>query len=369
MTNAAIIGGFFGDEAKSRITNYLAPNFKFIVRFNGSSNSGHTFYYHDKKIVRHLLPSADFSYNNYAFLSSNMVINPEELLQEVKDTEYMFPDVAKSIIVDPNAFVITAKHLEEDKKNIIEFGSTGKGVGCAYRDKINRCGIRINDLLKDNNEVIIALKNLGVRFETALSLYNDFEKFSILFEGAQSVLLDINFGTYPYVTSSECTLGGIFNSGFAAFMPSIVYGITKAYSTRVGKGPFPTEIFDESAEQLRKLGSEYGATTGRPRRVGWLDLPALDYAHKLGGFTDLIITKLDVLNGYKEIPVCIAYKKTITDQQDFFNAEPQFITLPGWNNSKDKVQIKPFINYIQNYMGCPIKYVSCGVNQGDILAW
>lgn len=367
--NAAIVGAFFGDESKARVTNYLAKNYKYIVRFNGSSNSGHTFYYRGTKIVRHLLPSADFSHNNHAVLSSNMVINPEDLLKEVRETCDMFPEAAKRIIVDPNAFVITQKHLEEDRANVARIGSTGKGVGCAYRDKINRCGVRINDLLKDNNEIICELQNLGVRFESVLSLFDEFEMHNILFEGAQSVLLDINFGTYPFVTSSECTLGGIFNSGFAAFMPSTVYGVTKAYSTRVGNGPFPTELFGNEAENLRKLGNEYGATTGRPRRVGWLDLPALEYAKKISGFTHLVVAKLDILDGLERIPVCTHYQKDPHSPCDFFDAKPQMISVPGWKNSKDTSQIKPFIKLISKTIGIPVRYVSCGVKDEDIMLW
>jgi adenylosuccinate synthase len=369
MNRTAIIGVAFGDEAKSRITNHLASNHRYVVRFNGSSNSGHTFYYKQKKIVRHVLPSANFAIDNYAFLSQNMVINPDDLFKELKETQEMFPHCANRIIVDPNAFVITKEHLEEDKQNVARIGSTGKGVGVAYRDKIYRKGTRIADLIKDNNEIILALKELGIQFKTAFSMRDEFLRSSILFEGAQSVLLDINFGTYPYVTSSECSLGGIFNSGFADFMPDTVYGIFKAYSTRVGNGPFPTELFGEEAEHLRKIGNEYGATTGRPRRVGWLDLPALDYAIKVGGITELVISKLDILDGMEEVPVCVAYKDPITGPESFFTAKPQLITLPGWQSAKDIKQIKPFLNFIQNNVPCPIRYVSVGVNSSDIITW
>jgi adenylosuccinate synthase len=368
--NTAIIGAFFGDEAKARITNYLAKDYRFVVRFNGSSNSGHTLYYNNKKIVRHLLPSADFSQpDNYAFLSSNMVINPDDLLKEIQETCTTFPNAASRIIIDPNAFVITKEHLEEDKQNVIKLGSTGKGVGCAYRDKVNRTGTRIIDLLKDNNDVIMAIKNTGAIFRSALSYYDEFKNSSILFEGAQSVLLDINFGTYPFVTSSECTLGGILNSGFASFMPSNVYGITKAYSTRVGSGPFPTELFGDEAENLRKIGKEYGATTGRPRRVGWLDLAALKYAKKLCGFTDLVVTKLDILDGLNEVPVCVNYEELPTSPSDFFETKTEMTLLPGWQNSRDIKQITPFINFVSEYVDCPIKYVSFGVNDDDIISW
>lgn len=365
--NVAVIGGFLGDEAKARITHWMAKNYKYIIRFGGSSNAGHTIYHQGKKIVRHLLPSADFSVNNFAFLASGMVINPDELLKEVQETENMFPGAGSRIIVDPDAFLITSEHLEEDKANVIKFGSTGKGVSVAYRDKIYRKGYKIRDLLKDKNEIIVELQKLGVQFKYNLELYEDFRRAPLLFEGAQSVLLDLNFGTYPYVTSGECTPGGIFNSGFSYAMPAKVYGIVKAYATRVGEGPFPTEIFGKEAENLRHDGNEWGATTGRPRRVGWLDLPALDYACKRAGINSLIVTKFDVLNQKDSVKVCASYQKVPVSAADFFDATPHYVNVPGWVSAKySPSELNPFISLVEEFTHCPVEYISYGTGDTDI---
>lgn len=367
MTNAAVIGSFFGDEAKARIVHWLAPKYKYIIRFSGSSNAGHTIYKNGKKIVRHLLPSADFTVNNYAVLASGMVINTKELLKEVQDTENMFPGSSKRIIVDPDAFVITDKHLLEDKENVIKFGSTGKGVSVAYREKIYRHGTKIQDIL-ETDQNLIELKNMGVQFKYNLEMFDEFSSNQLLFEGAQAALLDINFGTYPYVTSGECTPGGIFNSGFSYAMPEKIYGIAKAYATRVGEGPFPTEIKGSEADFLREKGAEYGATTGRPRRVGWLDLPALNFAIKKCGITDLVITKMDVLDNFDSIKIATSYENNLVCGKDFFNAKPQYQKLSGWKNSKNKNETREFLDTINSGTKTKISYLSCGVNDEDIIS-
>lgn len=365
MKNIAVIGAFFGDEGKARVINYLAKDYKYVVRFGGGSNAGHTLYQNNVKIVRHLLPSADFTANQYAVLASGMVINPSELLKEVKESEKLFPGCAKKIIVDPDAFVITSDHLEEDLQNVKSFGSTGKGISVAYRDKIYRKGIKIKQILHSSVE-LLELQKMGVQFKYNLELYDEFKNNPIIFEGAQAVLLDINAGTYPFVTSGDCSLGGIFNSGFSYAMPTKVYGVIKAYSTRVGDGPFPTEIFGEEAELLRRVGNEYGSTTGRPRRIGWLDLPALKYACVKGGITNLILTKADVLNGFNRIKFCSSYDKNVFAGTDFFTANPVYSEIIGWENAKQVKEIKHFIDIIENYTNCTVDYVSSGVNPDDI---
>jgi adenylosuccinate synthase len=373
MNNIAVLGLFFGDEGKGRIVYEMSQNHNFVVRFSGSSNAGHTIYDEGKKIVRRLLPCVNFNVpNTKAFLASGMVINPDDLLKEVKETEGMFPGSAHRIIVDPDAFAILPEHLEEDKQNMIKFGSTGKGVSPAYRDKVNRCGKKIFDILEDNKS-LIELKQMGVKFQTVLELKSEFELGGILFEGSQAILLDINFGTYPCVTSGDCGIGGIINSGFAFCPLDKVYGVVKAYSTRVGEGPYPTEIFGEEAEKLRERGKEYGAVTGRPRRVGWLDLPAIRYAKSKAGVTDLIVTKLDILDGMDRVPICYYYNnKDIypnepSSGRDFFTAQANYALIQGWNNSKDINQIKYFIDFIQDNTFLPIRYVSCGVNKEDLV--
>lgn len=377
MENIAIIGNCFGDEGKGRIVQMFAPQYKYIVRTGGSSNCGHTLYYNGIKAVRHLVPSADFRIKEqFAFLGSGMVINPDELLLEVKETESMFPGAAKRIIVDPDAFAILPEYLEEDKQNVKDFGSTGKGVSVAYRERIYRKGTKLRDLLKDNHQFLVALKEMGVQFKYNLEMYDEFSKAPILFEGAQSVLLDPSFGTYPFVTSGECTPAGIFNAGFSYAMPKTVYGILKAYSTRVGAGPFPTELSGQEAHELREMGKEYGATTGRPRRVGWLDLPALKYAIVRAGITNLVITKLDILNGMKEIPYCDQYirdGKAITpvSGDDFFNITPSLKKCKGWDHAllSSCTGVHNFVNIIEEFTGTPVSYISAGVNETDIMKW
>lgn len=366
IENAAVIGSSWGDEGKAKIINYLAKDYKYICRFAGSSNAGHTLYFNGKKVVRHLLPSADFTLNQHAFLASGMVINPDELLKEVEESEELFPGCSSKIIVDPDAFVITKEHLEEDKQNVKDFGSTGKGVSVAYRDKIYRKGKKIKDLL-ENNPSLLQLKRMGIKFKYNLELYEEFKNNPILFEGAQAILLDLNAGTYPYVTSGECTPAGIFNSGFSYAMPTKIYGITKAYVTRVGHGPFPTKMHGEEAEKLRKEGVEFGATTNRPRDVGWLDLPALKYACIKGGINSLVLTKADILNSYKTIKVATSYKKPIFSGADFFDAEPIYEEISGWEDAKQVNKIKHFIDLIENYTGIKVEYLSTGPNTEDII--
>jgi adenylosuccinate synthase len=365
--HAAVVGAQFGDEGKARVINWLAKDYDVIVRYSGSSNAGHTLYYKGNKIVRHLIPSADFSISNQlAFLGSDMVINPEELLEEIKSNSNLFPNIGKQIIVDPDSFIITENHLKEDRENVKSVGSTGKGVSPAYRDKIYRKGIKFSTLIKDNAPIVKALSDIGVTFKYSYQLYDFFKQSKILFEGAQSILLDKDFGTYPYVTSGNCGINGIINSGFADFIPSNVYGVSKCYSTRVGSGPFPTEISGEEAEKLRKLGNEYGATTGRPRRVGWLDLPALEYACIKGGINKLVFTKFDILDGLDTVPICISYKNSINCGDDFLQASPNYLDLEGWDDAKKTSQLMVFIATIEKKLKREITHISCGAEEDSI---
>jgi len=347
--NIAVIGAQLGDEAKARTVHWFSQhnhNRHYVIRWSGGANAGHTLYHNGKKIVRHLLPSADFSNPDcHAFLGSGMVINLEELLQEVKDTDAMFPGAGAPyrITVDPDAFVVLPKHLKEDKENVVKFGSTGRGISPCYRDKVNRCGIKIGDLFKfdtsleDQRDLVQALMNKGVRFSYAVREAIMFDRSDLIFEGAQSVMLDQNFGAYPYVSSGECTLGGIFNAGFAQYMPKTVYGVIKPYTTAVGKMPFPTEQLNDWGNKVREQGHEFGATTGRPRRIGALDFPALRYSIAKGGITHLILTKLDILNGMENIPVCRNYEHgDPISGQDFFSAKPVIEETKGWKTIDDK---------------------------------
>lgn len=208
---------------------------------------------------------------------------------------------------------------------------------------------------------------MGVRFNYVLELYDTLKASKVLFEGAQGILLDLNAGTYPYVSCGDSTLAGIYSSGFGFIAPNKVYGIAKAYSTKVGNGPFPTEYFNEEAEELRSIGNEYGAVSGRPRRVGALDLPALRYAIKRGGLTHLIITKFDILNNYKNIKICNEYDVEPVSGNSFFNAKPKYISLPGWTDASKLDQIKPFIDLIEKETSLKVEYVSVGVHENDLI--
>ena len=380
--NIAVLGTSYGDEGKARIVHWMAKNYNWVLRFGGSSNAGHTIYHNGTKIVRHLLPSADFAAGNKAFLGSGMVINPDELLAEVEQTEIQFPGSASRIYVDPDAFVVMPEHIAEDKEKNKGIGSTGKGVTPAYRDKIDRKGTRIHQYIGHQfgstyGDSIHRLAKLGVQFTYSMELKEQFDKESIIFEGSQAILLDIAFGTYPYVTSGETGLAGIINSGFARYMPSKVYGVTKAYSTRVGNGPFVTEMEAGEIENhtIRERGNEYGSTTGRSRRIGWIDLPSIKYAAHKAAITDLVVTKLDVLNGFKKIQVCDEYVSKWGN--DHWYEEPKcssnldspilYKTIDGWENSKDMGQTKQFRNMIENGTGVKISHLSCGVNEDDII--
>lgn len=366
--NTAILGSFFGDEAKSRCVHYFSSNYRYICRFNGSNNAGHTVYVDGKKSVFNQVPSVDFRKPGITgFLGSGMVINLEALREELLKLEEIYPECSKRIIIDPDAFIVKQSHIEQDKLTNTHIGSTNKGIGPAYTDKVSRNGIKVKKLLDDSSEITEALKKMGVTFKYVLELYDDLISSNVLFEGAQGILLDLNAGTYPYVSCGDSTLAGIYSSGFGFIAPSKVYGIAKAYSTKVGNGPFPTEYFGEEAEALRVTGNEYGAVSGRPRRVGSLDLPALRYAIKRGGLTHLIITKFDILNNYKTVKVCHQYENEPVSGNSFFNTKPKYIDLPGWNDASKLEQIKPFIDFIESQTSLKVEYVSVGVNENDLI--
>lgn len=394
MTNVAIQGVAFGDEAKAAITYRFSKNFDYVIRTAGGQNAGHTIYSASGvKMVRHLVPAVDFdSPNTIAFLGSNMVINLPGLLGEVKEIAKIYPDAPKRIIVDPDAFLVTEEHIAADKKNNASIGTTNKGIGPAYLDKISRKGRRIIDLIYEGQyssgaaaidyPEIKELLDIGVRFRTAYQILPDLINKKCLFEGAQGIFLDVDLGTYPYVTSTNVSIASIISCGFASIMPKKVYGITKAYTTRVGNGPFPTEIFSYDADYLRTIGKEFGSTTGRPRRVGWLDLPALKYACDVGGVTDLIVTKLDVLNEttwtipadqkqsllsskWNKIPICTSYDRPIIGPDTFFDARPNYEYMDGWKDIKDKEKILDYLEKIESFVEKPIKYISFGVGESD----
>jgi adenylosuccinate synthase len=374
MRNIAILGAMWGDEGKGHITHHLSRNFDWVIRFNGGANAGHTIYRDGKKFVHNLLPSVDFRVPTIkAYLGSGMVIDPAQLLKEVIEAEKEYPGVAKRIYVDPDAFVVLPVHKEIDKATNGHIGSTNRGIGPAYADKIGRKGFRIRDLLNLNHlpgeMEIDMLAHIGVHFKHVLELDQEFHDSKKLFEGAQGVLLDINHGIYPYVSCSDCTVGGIYASGFADVKLDKVYGVAKCYTTKVGEGPFPSELHGEAAEHLRKIGNEFGATTGRPRRVGWLDLPALRYACRKSGINRLILTKMDILAGMDVVPVVHAYDKEPVCPDDFRSAKPHYMDVLGWSDCKDQAQMDRFIDEVEYATGCYVEFVSCGTSESDILPW
>jgi len=374
--NIAVLGSQNGDEGKGHITHWLSKDYDWVIRFNGGANAGHTIYRDGKKFVHNLLPSVDFRVPTIkGYLGSGMVIDLEKLRDEVSELEKSYPGAAKRIYVDKEAFLVESVHKEEDKASNSHIGSTNRGIGPAYKDKISRKGHRINDLYTGKlhdpyyNDFMYQLAGMDVNFVHQLEMQPAMEKANLLFEGAQGVLLDINHGIYPYVSCSDSTIGGVYASGFGFAKIDTVYGVAKCYTTKVGEGPFPTELFGEDAESLRKLGNEYGATTGRPRRVGWLDLPALKYACQKGGINKLILTKFDILDGMEIVPVCWQYENAPMCPADFFNTVPDFLDILGWTNAKNAVELKPFINEVEYATGIDVAYISCGTSDEDIKKW
>lgn len=389
MSNVAVLGASFGDEGKGHITHHLSKGYDWVIRFNGGANAGHTIYRDGVKYVHNLLPSVDFRVPQVkSYLGSGMVIDLEKLRDEVYDADEAFPGVGKRIYVDKNAFIVESKHKVEDKAKNAHIGSTNRGIGPAYMDKIGRKGVRIGDLFNRASDPYYAdfmyqLVGKGVNFVDLLEVRDEMSRGNLLYEGAQGVLLDINHGIYPYVSCSDCTIGGIYSSGFHFAPPKKIYGVAKAYTTKVGEGPFPTEIHGQEAEDLRKLGNEYGATTGRPRRVGWLDLPALNYACKVAGITDLILTKFDILSGMQQVPMCILYDKEPKSPRAFFDAQPQYVKMAGWKTTEKHVhmigdgfegndyagELYDFIRQVERSTGCKVGYISAGISDKDIIEW
>jgi adenylosuccinate synthase len=375
--NIAILGAVWGDEGKGAITHHMSKDYDWVVRFGGGANAGHTIYRDGVKYVHNLLPSVDFRHKHIkSYLGAGMVIDLEKLRDEVLEAEKHYPGVASTIYVDKDAFLVTKKHKEEDAATNAHIGSTNRGIGPAYKDKVGRCGYRVGDLFYGGlfegcmplGTLAVELVKLGIHFKYVMEMEEEFKASNILFEGAQGVLLDINHGIYPYVSSSDCCASGIVSSGFGFVKLAKVYGVAKAYTTKVGAGPFPTEYHDKEAEDLRELGNEYGATTGRPRRVGCIDLPALKYACKKGGITDLIITKFDILNNLGKVKMCLSYKEDPFCGSDFFKAEPIYSNMKGWT-TKNKDELHYFINAVEKITGIDVQYISWGTDPEDIIKW
>ncbi|MCJ8498112.1 adenylosuccinate synthase [Chryseobacterium salipaludis] len=415
MATYVVVGLQYGDEGKGKITDVLSAKSDYVVRFQGGDNAGHTVYAGEEKFVLHLLPSGVLQCPGKCFIANGVVVNPKSFLKEIAQIEEkgMRTD---HVFISRRAHVIMPYHLlldqyREEEEGGTQIGTTKKGIGPCYEDKIARIGIRMVDLL--NPEVLAEKirKNLKIKnslFEKYFDkpaldfdeIYNEFIEIgkklqdrivdtevelnhaihdgkNILFEGAQALMLDIDFGTYPYVTSSSPSTGGVCaGAGVPPTSLQNLIGVAKAYTTRVGNGPFPTELLDELGEQMRATGHEYGATTGRPRRTGWLDLVSLKHATMINGINNLVITKLDVLSGIPTLKVATQYRTEDNKVIDYFTSsttklydyEPIYQELPGWEEdisharSYDELpqNAKNYIEFIEKYLGINVYLVSVG---------
>lgn len=413
MSAKVVVGTQWGDEGKGKIVDVLADRADMVVRFQGGDNAGHTVVVNGKKHVLHLLPSGVLREEAACIIGPGVVCNPFVLLKEMETLRAggMSTD---HIRISDRAQILMPYHCYQDELEEAaassKIGTTKRGIGPCYQDKYARKGIRFHEFrdfagfekrVREN----VAMKNklfTGVYGGHEMDADEMVEQFraihdqivpmivesthmvndaikegkEVLFEGAQAAMLDINYGTYPFVTSSSPTSAGVtVGAGVAPSKIDQVIGVVKAYSTRVGEGPFVTELFDEQGEWLRKQGFEYGATTGRPRRCGWLDLCVVRHADMINGLTDIVLTKLDVLGGLDEIKVCVAYEidgeeipYVPSDQEDVAKAKPVYVTLPGWKEDISVMKTwdelpenaKKYVEYIEEFIGVPVSMVSVG---------
>jgi len=421
MPAVVLLGAQWGDEGKGKATDLLGDRVDYVVRYQGGNNAGHTVVIKDQKYALHLLPSGILSPNVIPVIGNGVVIDPAVLLEEIKGLNERGINTSK-LKISTNAHLITPYHRTIDKVSErflgkAKIGTTGRGIGPAYADKINRIGIRVQDLfdpsilkqkieaaLHDKNQILIKVFNRkGITVEEVLSEYLCYAEVlkpyvadtalllgealkagkNVLLEGSQGTLLDVDHGTYPFVTSSNPTAGGASTgSGIGPTKITRVIGILKAYTTRVGSGPFPTELLDADGEALRKIGGEVGTTTGRNRRCGWFDAPIARYAVRINGLTDFFLTKLDVLTGWEKIPVCVAYdvdgkrvEELPASQSDFHHAKPIYEYLPGWSEDISKAKsindlpknAKAYVEYLEKISGAPISAIGVGPGRDETI--
>src|SRR6476661_7520188 len=412
---AVIIGAQWGDEGKGKIVDVLSENFSVVARYAGGHNAGHTVIINGKKFVLQLVPCGVLRSGCRSVIGNGVVLDPIAFLKEVGALREAGVKVDGHLFVSNRAHVILPYHrmielAAENAPGRVKIGTTSRGIGPAYEDKMGRRGLRVADLLdlkllKKHIENAVREKNMIAHalFNTepldADKMYTEYaqaaEKVapfvcdaavllnqalaqgeSILFEGAQGTMLDIDHGTYPFVTSSSATSGGaVIGTGVAPNAIGSVIGVTKAYCTRVGEGPFPTELFDSVGDQIRKRGNEYGAVTGRPRRCGWLDLPLLRYSGMINGTSWLVVTKLDVLDELKEIPVCVGYKvngkqtdEVPAEASGWDKIECVYRTMPGWNTPTKGITefeklpkaAREYLAFVEKESGARIGMVSTG---------
>jgi adenylosuccinate synthase len=412
--NLCVLGAQWGDEGKGKIVDLLTPRFSLVARYQGGHNAGHTVYVKGRKFVLHLIPSGILHPGVVCIIGNGVVVDPTALFAELDELIGMGVDVAGRLFISDKAHVILPYHRELDvlaeaRRGEQKIGTTSRGIGPAYEDKIGRRGIRMGDLADDAmdgplsvavqhnvdarnrlvgnsdmkwQEVLADLRRAWVRLrplviDTSLHLHQAITAGSaVMFEGAQGTLLDIDHGTYPYVTSSNATAGGAATGlGVGPGVIGNVLGVAKAYTTRVGGGPLPTELLGEMGERLRETGMEYGASTGRPRRCGWFDAVAVRYAARVNGLHSIAITKLDVLDGINELEICTAYRcgtQTLTempsDLAQLSLCEPLYETVPGWSEPTKGVtefsqlpeNAKRYIRRLEETSGVPASIISTG---------
>ena len=421
MPAVVIVGAQWGDEGKGKATDLLGDRIDYVVKFNGGNNAGHTVVIGDETYALHLLPSGILTPGVTPVIGNGVVVDLDVLAEELDGLEARGLDVSK-LMVSSHAHVVTLYHRTLDKvtERFLgkrQIGTTGRGIGPTYADKINRVGIRIQDLfdegilrqkvegaLEQKNHLLVKVYNrraieidevvtelLAHRerlapmvADTSLELNKALDRGdTVLFEGGQATMLDVDHGTYPFVTSSNATSGGAATgAGVAPWRLTSIVGIIKAYTTRVGSGPFPTELDDASGDWLRDRGHEFGTTTGRPRRTGWFDAPIARYATRVNGITDYVLTKLDVLTGLEEIPVCVGYEvdgKRVDDvpwsQSDFHHATPIYESFPGWSENIEGARefsdlpqaAQDYVTRLEDLMGQRVSVIGVGPSRDAVI--
>jgi adenylosuccinate synthase len=421
MPAIVLVGAQWGDEGKGKATDLLGDRVDYVVRYQGGNNAGHTVVIGDESYALHMLPSGVLSPSVVPVIGNGVVIDPQVLLDEIDDLAARGVDCSK-LLVSADAHLIMPYHRALDKVTerylgSSRIGTTGRGIGPAYADKIARVGIRVQDLfdrgilgkklelvLRDKNQMLTKVYNRrGIEPQAVVQEYEGYaERLRpyvadtgrvlgealdqgkvVLLEGAQATMLDVDHGTYPFVTSSSPTAGGACSgSGIGPTRISEVIGIVKAYTTRVGEGPFPTELRDEQGEWLRKTGGEYGVTTGRARRCGWFDAVIARYATRVNGITGYFLTKLDVLSGLEKVPVCVAYQvdgirqdQIPMTQTEFHHAVPVYEYLDGWAEDICKAQTfddlppnaRTYIRALEEMIGAPVSAVGVGPRRDQTL--
>jgi len=415
-----ILGLQWGDEGKGKIVDFFAKDYDVIARFQGGSNAGHTLYVDNKKVVLHQIPSGIFHEHKTNLIGNGVVLDPVSLLRECKSVEAFGVDPKKNLFISHRTHLILPTHRALDKaseasKGLDKIGSTLKGIGPAYMDKTGRNGLRVGDLLDksfttqyiklrmkhqrllDNFnfqedisqweeeffEAVDALRELNIVNGEYFINQKLAEGKKILAEGAQGSMLDVDFGTFPFVTSSSTISAGVCTGlGIAPQRIREIIGVSKAYCTRVGSGPFPTELHDETGELIRKLGNEFGATTGRPRRCGWMDLVALNFACMINGVTQIVMTKADILDGLSSLKVCHAYNvngaetKEVPFQMNRNKPEPLYREFDGWRTDTSAMKkldeipeaMKAYIGFLESYLKVPFRYISNGPGRDQIIS-